>query len=82
MNMPLRARTRTRPRRDANPRRPHAARAVVSPPERTAGFAEERWRSEGGPRDKALYVCECGAHFEASVSASVGCPRCGASQSW
>jgi len=41
-----------------------------------------RERSAGGPQDQALYRCACGCVFEASVSASVGCPRCGGAQAW
>ncbi len=36
----------------------------------------------GGPRDSALYQCDCGCHFHASVSTSVGCPACGGTQAW
>jgi hypothetical protein len=37
----------------------------------------------GGPtQDRALYTCQCGFVFEASVSTSVGCPHCGDTQAW
>ena len=39
-------------------------------------------RRAGGPQDRALYECECGAAFTAPVSTSVGCPRCGCDQAW
>ena len=33
-------------------------------------------------QDRALYSCGCGHAFKASVSTSVGCPRCGTRQAW
>ena len=39
-------------------------------------------RRAGGPQDRALYSCACGHAFKASVSTSVGCPRCGTRQAW
>jgi len=41
-----------------------------------------RERNAGGPEDRALYRCACGCLFEASVSATVGCPDCGDAQAW
>ena len=41
-----------------------------------------RSRCAGGPQDRALYRCDCGAAFRAPVSASVACPVCGGEQSW
>ena len=32
--------------------------------------------------DAALYTCQCGFQFEATVSTSVGCPHCGGAQAW
>ncbi|MGI8595659.1 MAG: hypothetical protein ACR2ML_15125 [Solirubrobacteraceae bacterium] len=43
---------------------------------------EDRVRRAGGPQDRALYACSCGYAFEASVTASVHCPRCGGEQAW
>ena len=43
---------------------------------------ERRLRASGGPNDRAQYACGCGFVWEADVSASVECPRCGASQAW
>jgi rubrerythrin len=38
---------------------------------------------EGGPpQDQAVYTCQCGYVFEATVSTSVDCPHCGAAQAW
>jgi hypothetical protein len=42
----------------------------------------ERHRAAGGPEDRALYRCGCGHKFQAEVSSSVGCPRCGTAQAW
>lgn len=39
-------------------------------------------RRAGGPEDRALYLCDCGAAFTAPVSTSVGCPSCGGDQAW
>jgi hypothetical protein len=36
----------------------------------------------GGPVDEASYSCGCGYFFAASVSTSVCCPHCGATQAW
>jgi hypothetical protein len=45
--------------------------------------AEVRDFHEGGPPlDQALYTCQCGFAFEASVSTSVDCPHCGTEQAW
>jgi len=42
-----------------------------------------RRRREGGPsQDRALYSCQCGLVFNALVSTSVGCPKCGRTQAW
>ena len=48
---------------------------------RTDAFAARAKRS-GGPEDRALYRCGCGYAFRASVSTTVGCPRCGTTQAW
>jgi rubrerythrin len=62
-----------RPKRRANTPAPSA------PPE-SAEVA--RHRRAGGPEDVALYTCGCGYAFEATVTASVDCPHCGADQAW
>lgn len=49
----------------------------LSPP---APQARERFA--GGPEDRAAYGCACGYVFEAPVSTTVGCPRCGGTQAW
>jgi hypothetical protein len=41
-----------------------------------------RVRNAGGPIDNASYTCACGFVFAASVSTTVACPHCGASQAW
>ena len=42
-----------------------------------------RDRRQGGQsQDQAFYSCGCGCKFEALVSTSVGCPRCGGTQAW
>jgi len=43
---------------------------------------ERRLRDAGGPDDRAVFTCGCGYLFEAPVTASVGCPRCGEHQAW
>lgn len=58
------------PRRTAKPELPAAARDAA------------RHRRAGGPEDRALYLCACGCHFEADVTASVDCPSCGQGQAW
>jgi rubrerythrin len=45
-------------------------------------FDERRLRASGGPNDRVQYTCACGFVWAADVSASVACPRCGASQAW
>ncbi|HLH64721.1 MAG TPA: hypothetical protein VKV27_03400 [Solirubrobacteraceae bacterium] len=41
-----------------------------------------RERAAGAPQDMASYSCQCGLVFQAPVSTSVSCPRCGAAQAW
>ena len=41
-----------------------------------------RERDAGGPEDRAAYTCSCGCVFQAPVSTTVGCPRCGGAQAW
>ncbi|MGH2832092.1 MAG: hypothetical protein ACRDK2_04900 [Solirubrobacteraceae bacterium] len=47
-----------------------------------ANLGLARTRAAGGPLDEACYSCQCGYVFEASVSTTVTCPHCGASQAW
>lgn len=75
-------------------RRPHVidARTAAEPPAPEAEHDEEvvpgdhvderRHRAAVAPEDHALYRCQCGYQFEASVSASVCCPHCGCPQAW
>jgi hypothetical protein len=82
-------RTRQRPRRTPSPR-PHGGRGAKPPvggdpptsAPASAAAPNARERNAGGPEDRALYHCQCGYVFEASVSASVGCPNCGGAQAW
>jgi hypothetical protein len=57
-------------------RRTPPAPAVLPP------APDARERESGGPEDRALYRCQCGCVFEASVSTDVGCPHCGDAQAW
>jgi hypothetical protein len=55
--------------------------------ERHGHRATASHRPEPGVRfadadDQAHYACVCGHAFEASVIASVRCPRCGTAQPW
>lgn len=63
------------------PRRATAAR--TAPPRRDGSLHSlARAKRSGGPEDRALYCCGCGHAFQASVSTTVGCPRCGQTQAW
>jgi rubrerythrin len=80
---------RTRQHRPRTPvLRARLARAAQRPNGKPAADPESppppqtRERSAGGPEDRALYRCQCGYVFEASVSANVGCPHCGDTQAW
>lgn len=44
--------------------------------------AERRHRACVAPEDTALYTCGCGFAFQAAVTTSVACPRCGSGQAW
>lgn len=59
-------------------------RRVPAVPEPTAASAPvtRREREAGACHDEARYSCQCGFVFQASVSTSVGCPHCGATQAW
>jgi hypothetical protein len=63
---------------------PIGTMAVIAPPLLTDDPATETdsARRAGGPQDRALYECDCGATFVAPVSTSVGCPHCGCGQAW
>jgi hypothetical protein len=50
--------------------------------EHTSGESVRSKRHGGPPQDHALYHCQCGFMFEASVSTSVDCPHCGSGQAW
>ena len=60
------------------PARPPATTPKLTP----AAHDTDSARRAGGPQDRALYTCSCGHAFKASVSTSVGCPRCGTAQAW
>ncbi len=62
-------------------RRLHVVPAPPPPPE-PVHPDERRLRDAGGPDDRAVFTCGCGYLFEARVTASVGCPRCGEHQAW
>ena len=72
------------PKRQAPAPRPRPALRVVSSPApaRLPDGPEDRVLRAGGPQDRALYHCGCGARFSADVSASVSCPHCGGHQAW
>ncbi len=70
---------RRRPAREAAKRRAsHQAPA----PARPALPARAARRRPPAPQDNAFYTCECGFAWTAAVTASVGCPHCGATQAW
>ena len=68
---------RSRPPRKRTSTEPFAPARI-----RSAVRPEERARRAGGPIDRALYTCACGHAFDAPVTASVRCPRCGDAQAW
>ncbi len=74
-----RGKTRT-PRLRREGRAAHAHLRSENPVEQVA--ASPRLRQGGPTQDRALYTCQCGFVFEASVSTSVGCPHCGDTQAW
>ncbi len=81
--MRVRPLTVIRPRSD---RRPHAVERPAPVADRPAPVAdhpaERRHRACVTPEDTALYACGCGFAFQAAVSTSVACPRCGGGQAW
>jgi hypothetical protein len=70
--------TRTIPTRRTPARPTGRLRRVVLP----ATSPTARQRRGDGPEDRALYSCGCGHAFQADVTATVDCPRCGALQDW
>jgi hypothetical protein len=68
---------RLRRHRRAEPFDPPAPVTLDPPP-----TPEQRARAAGGPEDRALYTCGCGAAFRADVQVDVPCPACGAAQTW
>jgi hypothetical protein len=80
MTMRLRPQTLERVRSRPVRRGPSPARPAAPPPAPDTPLT--RAKREGGPQDNALYSCGCGYVFEASVSATVGCPHCGTEQAW
>lgn len=72
-------RTRRPARRATSPQAPGPQAPA---PEPTLDTQRERAVAAGGSEDRELYSCSCGSHFQAPVSASVTCPRCGAEQAW
>jgi len=75
---------RRRPRRHGRKRATsaHTEKLHVATPASRQDPAVARVRSAGGPIDNASYTCACGFVFAASVSTTVACPHCGASQAW
>ncbi|MGA8365388.1 MAG: hypothetical protein WB709_12845 [Solirubrobacteraceae bacterium] len=71
---PIKLSDRRRARRARGRHRP-------APPHRS-DIAAQRVRQAGGPTDLASYTCACGYLFVASVTTTVECPHCGASQAW
>jgi hypothetical protein len=68
------ATTSTLPARASQPRSAGPRASVL--------HSQARAKRSGGPEDRALYRCGCGHSFRASVSTTVGCPRCGTTQAW
>lgn len=83
--MPMTVRTR-QPRLRTPVLRARLGRGAVRPAtaatDAPAAPPQTRERDAGGPEDRALYRCQCGYVFEATVSTSVGCPHCGDAQAW
>jgi hypothetical protein len=51
-------------------------------PRAEAPSPEPRDKRGGPTQDRAMYTCQCGFVFQATVSTSVGCPHCGDTQAW
>ncbi len=74
-----------RPRRHRRSKRTAATRTAslhLAAPSSGQDTTVARVRLAGGPIDNASYTCSCGFVFAASVSTTVRCPHCGASQAW
>jgi hypothetical protein len=74
-----------RPRRHRRRKRTAATRTTnlhLAAPASGQNATVARARLAGGPIDNASYTCSCGFVFAASVSTTVACPHCGASQAW
>ena len=69
-----------RPRRDWRPVRAMMSREGAAEPAARSEMA--RIHEGGPPQDQAVYTCQCGYVFEATVSTSVDCPHCGSAQAW
>lgn len=80
--MPVRLATTTFRNRAGRRSGPHPPRTGPKPDLPAAARDAARHRRAGGPEDRALYLCGCGCHFEADVTASVDCPSCGQGQAW
>ena len=81
--MAVRERHTTETHRRGAPRRRAAHGRDAAPAPGAETLADEhRLRDSGGPDDRALYRCGCGAAFRADVSTSVSCPQCGGDQAW
>ena len=62
--------------------RAHRRAPHPEPADHTPDPAVQRVRHAGGPIDRASYTCDCGYVFLASVSTTVACPHCNATQAW
>lgn len=74
-----------RPRRHRRRKRtatPRTTNLHLAAPASRQDATVARVRLAGGPIDNASYTCSCGFVFAASVSTTVACPHCGASQAW
>ncbi len=61
---------------------PDLATQQPSPAAQQPDLAAQKVREAGGPLDRASYSCQCGYLFAATVTTTVECPHCGASQAW
>jgi hypothetical protein len=59
-----------------------AALRLTPQPASAVSYTQARAKRSGGPEDRALYRCQCGYAFKASVTTTVGCPHCGETQAW
>ncbi len=77
MNMPGRSSTA-----EKLGRRIRSRHSETRPRGRTAEQPDAERRDRDHSQDTAVYSCQCGMVFEASVNTSVGCPHCGDQQAW